>query len=225
MAVHGPRDGRGKGSGVLIPVSTLVADYGLTDVSGVLHLGAHFGEEADAYDHDMPWTAEPRVVWVEGDPQHLDQLSAHVVDRTGHQIVSGTLVDSTAGEAVLHIASNQGASSSVLAFGTHAVEHPHITYVAEQTLPVETVDHLAGLHGWDDLNFLTLDLQGLELRALRGALQFLEHVDYVFSEVNQKPLYVGCPMIEEIDAFLAGFDRVATEWTGWGWGDAFWVRR
>lgn len=208
---------------MLIPVSSLVADYGLSDVSGVLHLGAHYGEEADAYDYDMPWTDGPRVVWVEGDPQHFDLLTAHVGDRPGHQIVSGTLVDATAGEAVFHIASNQGASSSVLDLGTHAVEHPHITYVADQTLPVATVDELAD--GWDDLNFLTIDLQGIELRALRGAIRFLEHVDYVFSEVNQKPLYVGCPMIEDIDGFLAGFDRVATEWTGWGWGDAFWVRR
>lgn len=210
---------------MLIPVSTLVDRYGLSDVSGVLHLGAHFGEEADAYDYDMPWRQRSRVVWVEADPQHLGTLTERVGGRKGHEIVSGTLVDSQEGEAVLHIASNEGASSSVLALGTHAVEHPHITYVADRTLPVATVDQLAAVHGWDDLDFLTMDLQGLELRALEGAAGLLSHVDYVFSEVNQRPLYVGCPMIEEIDAHLADFDRVATEWTAWGWGDAFWVRR
>lgn len=208
---------------MLIPVATLVADHGLVNVTGVLHLGAHFGEEADAYDADMPWVGEPRVVWVEGDPVHIDRLCHHVDARPGHEVVCA-LVDDREREVTFHRASNEGASSSVLALGTHAVEHPHITYVAERTGRTETVDALAALYGWRSLNFVTLDLQGLELRALQGAADLLAHVDYIFTEVNRAPLYVGCPMVEEIDAYLVGFDRVAVEWTPWGWGDAFYRR-
>lgn len=206
----------------MIPIRHLVEQGWITSVSGVLHLGAHYGEEADLYDHDLPWAAGPQVVWVEGDPAHIPHLRGHVEHRPGHSVIEA-LVDERPAEVVLHLASNEGASSSVLDFGTHSVQHPNITYVGERALTSTTVDDLAD--GWDHLNLVTLDLQGLELRALRGASRLLEHVDFVLSEVNRAPLYVGCPMIEEIDGHLAGFERVWTDWTTWGWGDALWVRR
>lgn len=211
---------------VLIPVRTLVNRHGLRSVSGVLHLGAHFGEEADAYDADMPWTSGPRVVWVEGDPAHLPRLLEHVGHRPGHAVVEA-LVDDHEHDAVLHVASNEGASSSLLELGVHAAVHPHITYIGQRSLRTTTVDALAAARGWQGLNFLTVDLQGLELRALRGAERLLQTVDYVFTEVNAAELYVGCPLVAELDDYLAaaGFERRVTEWTEWQWGDAFYVRR
>lgn len=187
----------------------------------MLHLGAHFGEEADCYDA-LSWDGDPMVVWVEADPAHLTHLHANVDHRPGHRVIAA-LVDEEAGrEVVLHRASNEGASSSVLDLGTHANVLPHITYVDQVPLTTTTVDDLDGL---DAVNVVVLDLQGLELRALRGAGRLLEHVDYVYSEVNREPLYVGCPLIGELDEHLAGFARVKTTWTEWGYGDALWVAK
>lgn len=207
---------------MLITVAELAARYGVTGVTGVLHLGAHHGEEADQYDHDMPWVDKPRVVWVEGNPAVVPQLERNVARRPGHEIVRA-LVDDEIRDVVLNIASN-GQSSSVLELGTHATEHPEVTYVGTFSDTTTTVDELAG-SGWDDLNFLNIDLQGLELRALRGATAFLEHCSFVYAEVNKRPLYKGCPMVGELDRHLVGFRRIATEWTRHGWGDGLWVRR
>lgn len=206
---------------MLIHVADLVAQHGLSGVSGVLHLGAHFGEEADAYDQHMPWTHGPRVVWVEGNPDLVPILARHVEHRPGHEIVTA-LVDDEARDVRFHIASNEGASSSVLEFGTHADVHPNITYTGDRDARTTTVDDLDT--GWDDLNFVCLDLQGLELRALQGAADLMSHVDYVFTEVNREPLYVGCPLIGDLDEHLADFRRVAVTWTEFGWGDAFYAR-
>lgn len=210
---------------MLIPVARLVTDHDVRDVTGVLHLGAHLGEEADQYDHDLPWADDRRsVVWVEANPTLLPKLNAHVFRRPGHEVVNA-LVDNAVRDVTFHVASN-GESSSVLALGTHATEHPEVTYVGDIQATTTTVDRLAaGAGGWDDLNFLNIDLQGLELRALEGAEEFLKHCRYVYAEVNRKPLYVGCPLIREIDQHLTDFTRTATAWTRHGWGDALYTRK
>jgi FkbM family methyltransferase len=206
-----------------VNLTHLVTDHDLRAVTGVLHLGAHYGEEADDYDTCLPWTAGPRVVWVEGDTDHLARLGRHVGHRPGHSIVPA-MIDDQHHDVTFHLASNDGASSSLLPFGTHATVLPHIRFVGERTERTTTVDYLASMGGWDDLNLLTLDLQGMELAALHGAAGFLGHVDYIVCEVNEAELYVGCPMVEQIDAHLADFERVVTEWTTYGYGDAFYRR-
>ncbi len=76
------------------------------------------------------------------------------------------------------------------------------------------------------LNFWNFDIQGAELMALKGAAESLQHVDALYLEVNEKELYVGCGLIDEIDAFLQvrQFKRVITEMTVHGWGDALYVK-
>lgn len=211
---------------MLISVYDLRVLHGLRDVTGVLHLGAHFGEEADAYDKDMPWAGPARVHWVEANPDLVNALTIAVGSRPGHDITVAA-VDSTERDAVLHVASNEGASSSLLELGTHSIEHPHITFVDDIAVRTTTVDALAAEHRWDHVNFVTLDLQGAELRALEGATALLSHTDYVFTEVNVDELYLGCPQLEQLDDFMwcHSFERVAVHLTEWNWGDAFYRRR
>ena len=63
--------------------------------------------------------------------------------------------------------------------------------------------------------------------ALKGGRWYLENVDYIYSEVNRKELYVGCAIISDLDNYLRelGFKRVQVEWTQHGWGDALWIRQ
>ena len=51
-------------------------------------------------------------------------------------------------------------------------------------------------------------------------------IDYIYAEVNTKELYAGCAQLPELDAWLdaRGFKRVEISMTGWGWGDALYVR-
>jgi hypothetical protein len=79
-----------------------------------------------------------------------------------------------------------------------------------------------------DFNILCVDVQGAELRALRGATRTLEAIDAVTIEINFDELYDGCAQVEDIDTFLGdrGFDRVATMTPFHPtWGDALYVRR
>jgi len=72
-----------------------------------------------------------------------------------------------------------------------------------------------------------MDTQGYELEILKGAVNTLEHVDYIFTEISNEEIYKGTALIEDLDEFLEprGFKRVETHWQGKGnWGDAFYLK-
>lgn len=55
---------------------------------------------------------------------------------------------------------------------------------------------------------LKLDVQGAELRVLRGGQSALQRIDFVYTEVSFEPLYASQVMAAEINRYLltAGFD-------------------
>lgn len=124
---------------------------------------------------------------------------------------------------------NNGQSSSILEFGSHARHHPQVrvteviklrttrldTFIERNHIPIET------------LNFLNLDIQGVELRALKSMEKYLHYIDYIYTEVNVEQVYKGCDEMGSIDDFLAkhGFIRFGEQiYKQFGWGDAIYVR-
>jgi hypothetical protein len=82
----------------------------------------------------------------------------------------------------------------------------------------------------EKINFINLDIQGVELNALKSMEKYLENsgIEYIFTEVNTEHVYKDCGLLSEIDEYLGrfGFDRVETKmWMDCGWGDAFYIRR
>ena len=65
------------------------------------------------------------------------------------------------------------------------------------------------------------------MEVLRGGSETLNHVDYVYCEVNRDEVYENNAYVEEIDEFLSAYDmeRVETFWQGGIWGDALYVRK
>ena len=53
-----------------------------------------------------------------------------------------------------------------------------------------------------EYNFLNFDIQGAELKALKGMEEYLNKVDYLYTEVNSNYVYVGCALITELDEYL-----------------------
>ena len=90
------------------------------------------------------------------------------------------------------------------------------TLIERENMPIEK------------LNFVNLDIQGVELRALKSMEKYLSHVHYIYTEVNTEEVYKGCNLIGEIDAYLKGlgFVRVAQKiYSEYGWGDAFYMKQ
>lgn len=205
---------------MLIPLDELYARHSL-DVSGVLHVGAHLAEEAP----DYAKARIPRVLWVEGNQSVLPKLEAVV--RQYHQTLIDALVTDEDGQVVdFHVTNYDGMSSSVLDFGLHAESSPDTVFVETVQRETTTIDTL--LTQWPEMakcNFLNLDIQGAELLALKGARNYLEHADYIYTEINIDYVYKDCALLWEIDEFLVDFVRVDTALTPAKWGDGFYIRK
>lgn len=203
---------------MLIPIEKLP----MSKVTGVIHIGAHEAEELDIY----LLCGIRRVAWIEANPFKIDVLRKKIGGlsemRLGH-FAAGE----TNGKKMLNLANN-GQSSSILSFGTHVLEHPEIAFTGKVEVNMIRIDDWLSAEKLNrsEYNFMNLDIQGYELNALRGAVRQLSHVDFIYTEVNERELYSGCALIGDMDGFLRGFGfvRVATAMTSHGWGDAFYFR-
>lgn len=190
-------------------------------ISGVLHLGAHLGEEAQTYAEN----GVGAVWWVEANPAVIPNLKRHFVSYGGQKIIEACVYSQDGVELTFNVTNLDGMSSSILEFGTHTNFSPDIFFERKIKVITSTVDSLVAKHKIE-ANFLNMDLQGAELHALMGASEFLTGVDYVMTEVNKDEVYKGCAHIEQLDEVLRDFKRVQTHWVpGQGWGDAIYVRK
>lgn len=206
---------------MLIELSELYKKYHINP-SGVLHIGASLGQEAETYhQHGL------KVIWVEAIRDVFKQLQRNVLKYTGTICLNACVSDKDGDIVDFNISNNEGQSSSMFEFGTHLQAHPGIVFTEKTRLHTARVDTLLKDRKIDqhEYDFVNLDIQGAELLALKG--MDLTHVRYVYIEVNERELYKGCPLLPEIDAYLKRFDlhRVELKMTGWGWGDAFYIRK
>jgi FkbM family methyltransferase len=104
-------------------------------------------------------------------------------------------------------------SSSLLAPAATLEEFPFVDF-RKETISVEVtrLDAWAAERNVKRVDFLWLDLQGMELAAMEGCGEILATISAIHCEVQNLPLYSGAPMYPEVYAWLKklGF-RVAQE--------------
>lgn len=206
---------------MLIPLDRMITNYNLA-ITGILHVGAHIGEEASTYQA----CGIHKVLWIEGNPELIPELEANVFSY-GHKVVQALITDEDDNEITFNV-TNNFMSSSIYEFGTHSVVSPEVHYTHTLTLPTSTLDTLSQHHDMTDMNFLNMDLQGAELAALNGGEKLLAQIDYIYTEVNVDELYKDCTRLPALDAWLKRqmFYRIETVMAGSaGWGDALYVRQ
>jgi FkbM family methyltransferase len=204
---------------MLLNLDNLKEKYDLK-VKGVLHIGAHVGQEFGTYQR----LGIENVMFFEPVPSTFQRLKENVGN--GKAIFINTALGNMIGEVEMFTETvNQGQSSSVLEPEHHLVQHPNIQFNGRQKVAITKLDTF--IVDKDKYNFINIDVQGYELEVFKGGAEYLKTIDYVMTEVNRAELYKGCARIEELDAFLGGygFDRVETTWDGGTWGDAFYVKR
>lgn len=189
------------------------------DVKGIIHVGAHHGEELSEYVKN----GIQDIVVFEPLSECFDVLAQKVMNLNanveGHQVALG----SVPGTATMYLSDNEKQSSSILKPKVHLTHHPHVKFDGTEEVEVDMLDNF----DTKDYNFLNMDVQGYELEVLKGAKETLKHVDYVYCEVNRDEVYEGNAYVEELDEFLSayGMERVETSWEGQIWGDALYIRK
>lgn len=192
-------------------------------VESVLHVGANEGQER----FDYQQAGASPCLYVEPVDSAFAALERHLADLPGHVAIRA-VCSGVEGERVLfNVASNGGQSSSILPLGAHAEHHPSVVYTATQAMVTTTVDRLVALHSPRRVpNLLVVDAQGADLRVLHGATRSLPHIEGVFVEVSEEPLYAGGCTLEDVTGFLRGFG-FRQRWMsldGNGHGNAFYGR-
>jgi hypothetical protein len=120
-------------------------------------------------------------------------------------------------------------SSSLLDFGSHLKHHKGIVMVEKRKRKTKRLDTFIEENQIpiDKLNFLNVDIQGTELRAIKSLGKYINKIDFIMTEVNIEYVYKDCTILKDLDDFLHnnGFSRVEIKIYGnCGWGDAFYIR-
>lgn len=207
---------------MLIPARH-ISKYWRVTPQTIIHVGAHEGEEFEDY-VSLGWGAK-RVIWVEALPQKVRVTRERIKGHHRHSVICALAWD-TNGDTVDFFETNNGQSSSALRPKDHDVVYPHITVEKTHSLTTQRMDSIPEIRGLGRIDLLNLDIQGSELRALRGLGDIIERVQAIYSEVNLRELYEDCAFLADMDEWLAdrGFRRCDWELLEAGWGDALWLR-
>lgn len=207
---------------MLIPFERIIKDYiPHVRIRGILHLGAHDCEELQAY--EASGVPRENIVWIDAIEEKVHQAKERGIPNVYYAAISDKEE-----ECILNI-TNNCQSTSILELDTHKQAHPDVYVTETRKIQTKTLKHFFvenGLDTWK-YNVWNLDIQGMELAALRGAGDSLNTVDAIYTEVNVQHLYKDCPLMDDIDTYLGsnGFVRVCEVITQYGWGDALYVKK
>lgn len=189
----------------------------------LIHVGAHNAQELNFYEE----CGVDKIFWVEANSSIVKSLKDNL-EPSKNIIIEAVVSDSNNEEVNFNIANNTQASS-ILDLGTHKSLFPDVSYVETQIKRSKTLDSIfSSFYPIGDIDFLNLDIQGAELKALKGFSDNLNRVKAIYTEINTEEVYKGCGLLSEIDDFLSGFgfDRMETKmWPNHPWGDAFYLKK
>jgi FkbM family methyltransferase len=194
-------------------------------VKGILHLGAHECEERVKYLSRFNYITDDDIVWIDA---LIDKVNS-VKQRIPSVQVYNECISDIDNQTVSFNVTNNYQSSSFLKLKEHLIEHPDIYQISSIEMKTKTLKTFYNENDfkYDKFNFFAFDIQGAELLALTGAGDILEHVDYIYIEVNTKELYENCALLVDIDSYLLKFNFIRQNilMTEHGWGDAFYVKK
>jgi FkbM family methyltransferase len=174
--------------------------------TGVLHLGAHTGQEAGYY-HSL----NKSVVWVEAMPNIFKQLSENISQYQNQQAINALISDLDDQMYNFNVSNNwDGVSSSIFEFGDYGSGKNslwpdlNLTMINQIQLTSTKLDSLFEKNNIDSRNydFWVLDLQGAELLALKGADDSIEYCKTIYVEISQEEVYKNGVLYIELKNFL-----------------------
>ena len=222
----------------MLPFGDILKKYNIKP-TGIIHCGAHYCEEHDDYVsygiskfvYIEPCKSALKVIYDKfHDETALGFIQPHGVMgcefRNKSIILMHCACGSKEGTMTMYASeNNQGQSNSLLEPNLHLQQHPEVVFDSKEEVRVTLLDKLPIDKG--AYNILSMDVQGYEGEVLKGAIQTLQHIDVIYTEVNNGDTYRGCMLVDEMDEFLFDYQRVETYFPSpnWTWGDAVYIRK
>lgn len=176
----------------------------INDSKGIIHLGAHRGTEAEIYN----WFGK-KVIWVEALPKTYEHLKDNLYFYKNQQAYCALLSDSDNKVEKFNISNHDAACSSIFNFTDEVTKskvwanrkHRMLKTINLKTLKFDTLIKRNDIN-IKNYNHWILDLQGAELLALRGSEKSLEFCKSIVVEINQKNIYSGGVLWDELKNWL-----------------------
>ena len=188
-----------------------VSERNLVASRGVLHIGAHFGEERFIYSE-----LQKPVLWVEAVPEYFNQLRFNL-ENFENQEARLLLLSDEERIVNFYIASNDGASSSLYKFSEkNGFEKTGLKMETSVQLKTTRLDKALNQEEFSKFDHWVVDVQGAELAVLKGAGEFLKYCNSIQVEVSRREVYVGGTKYSELVDFLirTGFVQIWEAHTG-----------
>lgn len=204
---------------MIIEINEIIKKYNM-NISGVIHIGAHYGEEIPNYVK----VGIKNIILFEPLEENFKVLKKNISPYSNLNIKKYQVALGNENTSItMNLSSNNLESSSILKPKQHLNLYPDITFDRTEEVELQKLDD----YNCKNYNFINMDVQGYELEVLKGAKDTLNHIDYVYCEVNRDEIYEGNAYIEDIDKYLSKYNmrRVETSW--WydsDWGDALYIR-
>jgi FkbM family methyltransferase len=200
-----------------LPQAPIIVEAGAYDGSNTRDF-CHFWPACQVYAFEPVPSAYERMLGVSAEfPGRIHPQKMALGRRTETSEMHVSLTGASGGEQ----------SSSLLPPTATREEFPFVNFHKE-TIPVQVtrLDAWAASENINRVDFLWLDLQGMELAAFEGCGDLLATVSAIHCEVQNAPLYKGAPVYPEISRWLTehGF-RMAQEAVFRRGGNVLFVRR
>jgi len=198
----------------------LLNKYGKHNRNGIIHVGAHIGEEVDLYKK----LGFEKVLLFEP----LKIPFSQIPPSDGVYKVNCAL-GSTNESMRMFVASNYE-SSSLLVPKVHLTAHPTIKFSEEETVTVKRlddwfIDNEFSLSS-NEFSCMVLDTQGYEGRVISGAENALNSIEVIYTEISTTDMYQENTRIDYLDYRLKSYNLSRKEtWVAWdGGGEAIYVK-
>lgn len=207
---------------MLLNLTDLIQKYSLK-ITGVIHIGAHHGEEVPEYRKN----GIKDIILIEPCAPAFKVLHNKFAGHHHIHLINAACAAVDGSAQMYTETANKGQSNSLLQPMRHLQHYPDIQFKGTEQVRVHRLDFIMASISGGNYNTINMDVQGAEGAVIIGAPETLKYIDYIYTEVNEDAaqLYKNATKISDLDDLLKDFQRVETSWTQQGWGDALYIRK
>lgn len=200
----------------MIDVFKFIESCNFTKTSVILEIGAHMGFDTEKI-HRASNGA--KIFAFEPDPRNIAILKERQIDGIARIIESA--VSDADGTAEFFLSSGDtptesgndyydyndwSASSSLRKFKNHSKVFPWCTMKSEPTtVQTITLDTFCKSYGVAHIDFIWMDVQGVEDLIFKGGQDALLRTEFIYTEYSNQELYEGQKTLDELMALLPGW--------------------